>query len=495
MTRSPRRRPGLSLTEVLVALFVMALGLIALLTLFPLGAMQVAQALKDDRTAQLASQADAYIRQYWRTQVVAVPEANRDSFIWALDDPNLLARKPDQPATPRSPVPGMFEAYFAGAYNIPAASVRRQLPVGAVILNRSSPTPLRASSVSLIGDLFPDPTSGLGTAEVDTAVRPDCWPPAPQPLVATATTAYATSGYVRGDTTRQDVPSYPILLDAVGYLGRTAVAERLWVAGGAGNNKDLEGMVPGSPQRETIFGVRQFATNPPPGGFQAGTDLIGTLIPRRKLDAFNANLAGSTALNSALAVFGLTDDLSFQPNGAPNPSLLGRQGRYTWAAMLQRPNNNKATTAKFWVLVFDGRPSSAIPTREEVVLANTFVNSGSGVGQGTASLTLAVPSRGPDQSPLVRRGGWVMLANINPNPASKERAVSFHRVVGLAEGDATQMPVYFGATGPQVDVVPYQLDLDPPVPQETAGANTQVYLFGGLSEVFARPDLTPDPGN
>jgi hypothetical protein len=45
------RRSGATLTEVLVAIFVMAIGLLALLTLFPLGALSMAQAIKDNRTA------------------------------------------------------------------------------------------------------------------------------------------------------------------------------------------------------------------------------------------------------------------------------------------------------------------------------------------------------------------------------------------------------------------------------------------------------------
>src|SRR5437879_6957238 len=47
----PRMRTGATLTEVLVAIFVMAIGLLALLTLFPLGALSMAQAIKDNRTA------------------------------------------------------------------------------------------------------------------------------------------------------------------------------------------------------------------------------------------------------------------------------------------------------------------------------------------------------------------------------------------------------------------------------------------------------------
>jgi hypothetical protein len=47
-----QRRPAITLIEALMAIFVMAIGLLALLTLFPLGAVQMAQALKDERTAQ-----------------------------------------------------------------------------------------------------------------------------------------------------------------------------------------------------------------------------------------------------------------------------------------------------------------------------------------------------------------------------------------------------------------------------------------------------------
>jgi hypothetical protein len=58
MIRS-RTRTGATLTEVLVAIFVMAIGLLALLTLFPLGALSMAQAIKDGRTAQSSKSAFA----------------------------------------------------------------------------------------------------------------------------------------------------------------------------------------------------------------------------------------------------------------------------------------------------------------------------------------------------------------------------------------------------------------------------------------------------
>ena len=48
---------GSTLIEVLVAIFVMGVGLLALLTLFPLGAFEMAQAIPDDRTAAIAADA------------------------------------------------------------------------------------------------------------------------------------------------------------------------------------------------------------------------------------------------------------------------------------------------------------------------------------------------------------------------------------------------------------------------------------------------------
>jgi type II secretory pathway pseudopilin PulG len=53
------QRNGTSLVEVLVAIFIMGVGLLSLLTLFPVGAMSMAQATKDDRAATVAANAFA----------------------------------------------------------------------------------------------------------------------------------------------------------------------------------------------------------------------------------------------------------------------------------------------------------------------------------------------------------------------------------------------------------------------------------------------------
>jgi hypothetical protein len=53
------RRPGTTLLEALIAIFVMGVGLLSLLVLFPLGALSMAEANKNSRTAQAAQNATA----------------------------------------------------------------------------------------------------------------------------------------------------------------------------------------------------------------------------------------------------------------------------------------------------------------------------------------------------------------------------------------------------------------------------------------------------
>lgn len=53
------RRPGATLVEVLVAIFVMGIGLLAVLALFPLGVIRMAQAIQDSHTTNCALNAKA----------------------------------------------------------------------------------------------------------------------------------------------------------------------------------------------------------------------------------------------------------------------------------------------------------------------------------------------------------------------------------------------------------------------------------------------------
>lgn len=54
-----KRRSGLTLVEVLVAMFIMSIGMIALLTLFPIGVLRMAQSIRDARCEQMGRNAYA----------------------------------------------------------------------------------------------------------------------------------------------------------------------------------------------------------------------------------------------------------------------------------------------------------------------------------------------------------------------------------------------------------------------------------------------------
>src|SRR5437764_12387529 len=73
--RSSNGRPGATLTEVLIAIFVLALGLMGVLSLFPLGAVRMAQAIKDDRTAIHNLNVGANLRWVWKDELLFVNAA------------------------------------------------------------------------------------------------------------------------------------------------------------------------------------------------------------------------------------------------------------------------------------------------------------------------------------------------------------------------------------------------------------------------------------
>jgi hypothetical protein len=79
-------RAGLTLMEVLVSIFIMAIGMLALLTLFPLGAIRMDQAIRDERSAQAAIQA---------TELAKILDlANDPAVRFALTDPNWTGGTP-----------------------------------------------------------------------------------------------------------------------------------------------------------------------------------------------------------------------------------------------------------------------------------------------------------------------------------------------------------------------------------------------------------------
>ena len=190
MTRHARR-PGLSLTEVLVALFVMAIGLIGILTLFPVGAVSMGQALRDDRCSETALQADGFLRAYWQQHVVENPGMG-DPFVWAMDDPNELLHQPEPSMNTGK------DGVFKNRYHVAA----QRLP--------SSYTPPSLSAVGEVGSTG----DGMHTPPTD----PEFW--------------------VERTGTPSANGSYPVLIDPLGFLARTG-SDQVWVGGNAASATTL----------------------------------------------------------------------------------------------------------------------------------------------------------------------------------------------------------------------------------------------------------------
>jgi prepilin-type N-terminal cleavage/methylation domain-containing protein len=446
MTTTREPRPGVTLLEVLVAIFIMAIGLLALLTLFPLGAMRMAQALKDDRAAQTAVSADGFLRAHWRGSVIAPLTDNTptgldplgltthpDPIVWALDDPNLLFQRK---SARRS---GLSENHYPPpAYRHPILPVAVNIPQTTGFI---SPT-------SLVGDTYAPPDN-----------------PVINPTVATVpnTAHYVTVALTRTNT----AASYPVMIDPLGYLARPATSpEQRWVARDyALRTGAMANFIPIPRRNLSTSTSTATALDPDPNNVN--------LLPQ---------MLGNTGSGSAVQTCCLIDDFGFQSNGIAgdpaNPGGLTRQGRYSWAAIVQRPNNTVTDVVTLKVMVFDGRPPLLASPDDEVVIR------GIAITPGVRSLTLSVPNRGADQTPLVRKGGWILDGTIDN--ASGIRHANFYRIVGVTEE---------GPDPANPNNTRFALDLETEV-RRTDGLPApyvaSIYLFAGLAEVFERPALQPD---
>src|SRR5262249_40564204 len=97
-------------------IFVLALALMGILSLFLLGTVRMAQANKDDRCALANHNATTQLRHYWKDQLALVPPLQqkpdmppnqvRDYFFSAMLDPNA----PYLPGSPIGQIPVAFQS-------------------------------------------------------------------------------------------------------------------------------------------------------------------------------------------------------------------------------------------------------------------------------------------------------------------------------------------------------------------------------------------------
>lgn len=129
-------RQGATLLEVLVAIFIMGIGLIALLVLFPVGALSMARAIQNERTAQasVSATAVANIANVRQDSLVYNPAAGVDFYLNPVPGvlPNASLENKSYPVF-IDPI-----GYFA-AVPLTAADSVGGVPVGLNLLLRRRP--------------------------------------------------------------------------------------------------------------------------------------------------------------------------------------------------------------------------------------------------------------------------------------------------------------------------------------------------------------------
>jgi hypothetical protein len=140
-------RAAITLIEVLVAIFVAAIGTLSLLVLFPLGALNMARALRDDRCAQAAASAGAIAD----AGIYAPPPAN---VIYPFrSDPNvtpvLTAGNPVYIDAMAVNVMGSSAGVGGLGGTAPTTSISRVTPSTVVTsLGATAPTPLYVNATN-----------------------------------------------------------------------------------------------------------------------------------------------------------------------------------------------------------------------------------------------------------------------------------------------------------------------------------------------------------
>src|SRR3954451_8312664 len=91
----PRTRPsrsGITLTEILIAILIMGVGLISLATLFPLGLLRLREAQRNTRSTYMVESATQEIETRSLLQASEFTNQNKSPWYWA-QSPNPLLNK------------------------------------------------------------------------------------------------------------------------------------------------------------------------------------------------------------------------------------------------------------------------------------------------------------------------------------------------------------------------------------------------------------------
>jgi type II secretory pathway pseudopilin PulG len=338
------RRSGVTLTEVLIAIFIVALGLMSLLSLFPLGMLQMAQANKDERASQAAANAEAYFRAYFKS-------------VWLYN----------QPA-------GLDAALFSGS----AGSDAMDDPA----------------------NVGPSGTGGATRFPVGVPVPP--FPGSPllttPPLSASGTPPLWTNNVPPFLSPQSSGPSYPMVIDPIGWQCN-------FVSPQTNPSVPNTGTYGNTPSASAL---KMWWMGYPVGGEPANAlAALNRYVPRRTLTVFESGSGGPLppaanrpALKDIVRLTSLRDDYGFNADGVPDPSFgvgnLPNEARYKAAWFVRRPNNSVRYELDLSVIIYAARTLD-VPTAEQVLQCN--------FDQGSTTATILLNGA---PAPAFRRGQWVL---------------------------------------------------------------------------------------
>ncbi len=382
------QRPGLSLAEVLIAMFVLTIGLLGVLSLFPLGAVRMAQAIKDDRCATINNDFASNMRWAWQEEVSLT-----------LHPGGLFP----QPALPTNP---NFNGDGPGPYttdHVDALFNARVNPNYAWNPDLNSP--------SVAG------TPGAGSV----------------PLAYRSSTIPVLNPVMTGIRTGA---SYPVFIDPIGWNNNVInPAQKYWVGGNTN-------CIPRRSLRRIEF-VNGGAGYIIP--YTNATTPSNLLLRERYfvhqddigfgLDGTPVNGLGNATSGSNQATFG-------QAGLANMIQQVQRDGRYNCALMVQWPDRSifQASNATGTIVVYSGR-SLDLPSNETVY--TTLFTQGS---------TEAQIVFGNGTMPNVRMGTWILDGTmLKPSAGGQPTANPhgyFYRVINVTNIDTTNGIMYVELQSP-----------------------------------------------
>ncbi len=105
-----QKRPGVTLIEVLVATGILAIGIISIMALFPIGAVSMVRAINQNRASDHAANSDAMLRFYWKRAWLDTNGGGVRPLEQAYLAERAIQYLDRMPGSPPPPFPGQIPA-------------------------------------------------------------------------------------------------------------------------------------------------------------------------------------------------------------------------------------------------------------------------------------------------------------------------------------------------------------------------------------------------